>query len=168
MPANFPDPRRSWAFDTGYTFDTAGLKFDQYIAPDAGNNYRTEYAIAGEAGGLLYNIEQYMRLPPRSLSRVPGGSVVRTAMSGRRRLDGQRLVEWLFDAAYYTDLNTLVTTVYGGWDVQSVTMSIRTLGADDAYTNYNVEGYVPVPGEDYDIALNGKLRNLRLTFYVIE
>ena len=115
-----------------------------------------EFALAvghNNAAGLQ-NIEnlfisngQLIRYQPRA-DVVPRG-VERVTLDLNSHYVGLREVQWRFSVLPFSLLSLLVTTFIGSWDTDSANVTIRTIGQQHTFANYNAVMVTPNPQDDY-------------------
>lgn len=113
--------------------------------------YWQEHAIAAghnNANGYV-NFEAYFAAPFAG-DRVPEGSTVDDAVSGRRRMDGFRRVFLRTDACAWSELDAYVTAVFGGWDGDlNEDVTTRQRKTDNTYDDFNAIAFKPIEGTHF-------------------
>lgn len=115
-----------------------------------------EFALASghnNAAGLQ-NIENLfisngtlIRYQPRAEIITRG--VERITVDQHSHFNGTKEVRWSFSILPFSLLSLLVTTFIGSWDTDSANVTLRTLGQQHTFTNYNAVMVTPDPAVDY-------------------
>lgn len=132
-----------------------------------------EFALAtnhNNAAGLQ-NIENLfisrghvIRYQPKA-DVVPRG-VERVTLDFKSHYVGLRVVRWEFSVLPFSLLSTLVTTFIGSWSTDSANVTIRTIGPQHTFANYNAVMVTPDPAEDYTRRID-YVTGLTLTFRIV-
>lgn len=124
-----------------------------------------EYADGYNNSASAVNIETIVPIPPRS-NRVPLGSISRVALNKYRRTDGDQIVVWTWGALSQTELDTLITTIWGDWNTENALVTIGTRLRDDTYAYFNAIAHLPRANEDYILSPGGIRENIMVRFYL--
>ena len=129
-----------------------------------------EHSIAighNNAAGYV-NLEAYFDAPFAG-DRVPEGSTVDDAVSGRRRIDGWRRVFLRTPACAFGELDTYVDAVFGGWDGDmNKDVTTRQRIADNAYADFNAIAFKPIEGTHFQRgATIDDVRDVELEFLIV-
>lgn len=123
----------------------------------------------------VVNIETIFKTAPRGV-RLPLGSVTRTALSGRQRTDGEKIVVWRWTVALHSELDTFINAYLGGsWNVENANVTIGTRYRDNDFSGegsndyWNAILYLPLDGVDYRHEKNTRtVFDLNIKFRLIE
>lgn len=128
-----------------------------------------EIATGHDNSGSTANFETYFNVPLRG-QRVPLGSVTRTTLDRKRHTNGRRLVTLSQEGCTYDELDAYVTAIFGGWSptAESVEVTLRHRGLDNAFHYYNALAHFPRDGEHYEHVTTEQIQNLRLEFDILE
>lgn len=137
-----------------------------------------EYALAvghNNAAGL-FNVEDFLYdrgSRPRRITLtadpVPPGALELVTLDQKLHVDGTPAVEWQHAAIPVTALDALIIRLFGNYDTDNASVTLRTRQRDSTFANYNAELALP---RDYRIrrATSGQEIALDVTwrFRIIE
>lgn len=137
--------------------------------------YLYEIASGYNNSAGVVNIETIFRTAPRG-KRIPLGAITRTALSGKQRTDGERIVIWRWDVARFSELDDFVTTYLVGsdWNTETAEVTLGTRYRDNDFSSegsndyWNAILYLPVDGIDYQHINTRLVRDLNIKFRLIE
>jgi hypothetical protein len=136
--------------------------------------YLYEIAAGFDNIAGIVNIETVFRTAPRGV-RIPLGAVTRTALSGKQRTDGERIVTWTWDYTHFDRLDAFITAYLGAsWNIETAEVTIGTRYRDNDFSGegandyWNALLYLPLDAVNYRNYPTYLIRDLNIKFRVIE
>lgn len=132
-------------------------------------DYWQEHAVASDFDNVAgyTNFEEYFGAPLLG-DRVPRGAVVTDAADRTRTYDGDRRVFLRTAGCTFAQLDDYVQAVHGGWDgAETVEVTLRCQGQDDAYADYNALAYMPVDGTHFQRLPMGQVGDIELEYLIV-
>jgi hypothetical protein len=110
------------------------------------------------SSGVLIHYQPKAEIVPRGVERI--------TLDLNSHYTGLREIRWSFSVLPFALFSLLVTTFLTDFTTASANVTLRTVGIQHTFANYNAVMVAPNPNEDY-IRRGDYVLNLNLTFRIV-